>query len=72
PVPSGLDAWVGSGGGPLLALAQQVTPFHVAWVVFLALAFGTQPGVSRWRGVGTALLLWGLGTVLAVLRTLSL
>jgi hypothetical protein len=68
PVPSGLDAWVGSGGGTLLAIAQQVTPFHLAWVAFLALAFIAQAQVSRWVGVGAALFLWGLSTGLAVLR----
>ena len=72
PIASGLDAWVGSDGGALLALAQQVTPFHVAWVIFLGLAFGARSGVSRGRGFTAALILWGLSVGLAVLRTSTL
>ncbi|HSG09746.1 MAG TPA: hypothetical protein VLA36_15395 [Longimicrobiales bacterium] len=69
PVPSGLDAWVGASSGPLLTVAQNVTPFHLAWVVFLTLAFTRQAAVSWRLGLGTAFLLWGLGTGLAILRT---
>lgn len=68
PVPTGLDAFVGSHGGVLLAVAQQITPFHFAWAMFLVLAFGAHGGVSRWRGAGAALFLWCLGTALAALR----
>lgn len=68
PIPSGLDLWVGANGGALLALAQQVTPFHLAWVLFLTLAFASHGRVSRGRGLAAALLLWGLSTGLAVLR----
>lgn len=68
PVPAGLDAFVGAQGGVLLALAQQVTPFHVAWGIFLMLAFAAHGGVSRWGGAGAALFLWCLGTGLAALR----
>lgn len=69
PVPSGLDAWVGASSGTLLTVAQNVTPFHLAWVIFLTLAFTRQGAVSWKRGLGTAVLLWGLSTGLAILRT---
>ncbi|MDP2958377.1 MAG: hypothetical protein Q8N53_18255 [Longimicrobiales bacterium] len=68
PVASGLDAWVTSGNGAVLAMVQSVTPFHLAWVVFLGLAFALHAGVSRWRGLAAALLLWAFTVGLAVLR----
>lgn len=69
PVPSGLDAWVGAESGAFLTVAQNVTPFHLAWIIFLTLAFTRQGAVSWRRGLGTAVLLWGMTTGLALLRT---
>jgi hypothetical protein len=72
PVPTGLDALIPPGHISLLAVAQQVTPFYLGWVIFLALALAAHGGVSRIRGASAAFILWGLGAGLAVLRSLSL
>jgi len=71
PVVTGLDAWVTSGNAVVQALIQNVTPFHVAWVVFLGLAFSVHGSLPRWKGIATALLLWSLTAGLAVLRVSS-
>lgn len=68
PVPSGLDYFVDPSQPVLFALAQGVTPFHLAWFVFTGLALAAAARVPRWRGLALAGTLWVLVVGLGVLR----
>jgi len=68
PVPTGLDVLVDPAHPVLLSLARGVTPFHLAWVGFLALALATCAGTSRARGLGVSAAVWSLVVALAALR----
>lgn len=70
PVSTGLDAFVDGTQPALLALARGVTPFHIGWVAFLALAFASCAGVSRARGLIVSASLWLLVVGLGILRAL--
>jgi hypothetical protein len=68
PVPTGLDVLVDPAHPVLLSLARGVTPFHLAWVAFLALALAACAGTSRARGLAVSGALWFMVVALAVLR----
>jgi hypothetical protein len=68
PVPTGLDILVDPGHPVLFSLARGVTPFHVAWVGFLALALAACAGTSRRRGLVVSAALWSMLVALAALR----
>lgn len=68
PVHVGLDAVVGSGHPVLLAVARGVTPFHLAWIVFLALALAPRRDGPRWKGWAVACALWATTAGLLALR----
>jgi hypothetical protein len=70
PAPTGLDFFVAPGHPLLLAFAHAVTPVHVAWVAFLALAFSACARSTRRRGMATAGFLWILTTGLSALHAL--
>jgi hypothetical protein len=70
PVPTGLDLLVGEHGPALLALARGVTPFHIAWVAFLAFAIASCARAPRARGLLVALILWSGMVGLGVARSL--
>lgn len=72
PVPTGLDFFVDPAHPVLLALARGFTPFHVAWVGFLAVALAASAGTSRARGLAVSGTLWTLVVGLGVLRAVIL
>jgi hypothetical protein len=69
PAPMGLDLFVDPGRPVLLAVAHGVTPIHVAWVAFLALALSAGARSTRVHGLTVAALLWILTTGLGALHT---
>jgi hypothetical protein len=69
-IPTGLDLLFPDPATPLGALATSVTPFHAAWVLFLAWCFARTAGGHRLLGAGAALACWVPGALVAVLRTL--
>jgi len=68
-IPTGLDLLFPDPTTPLGALAGSVTPFHAAWVLFLAWRFGRAVGAPVW-GVVAALACWMPGALVDILRTL--
>lgn len=69
-IPTGLDLLFPDPATPLGALATSVTPFHVAWVLFLAWGFARSADGHRPLGAAAALACWVPGALVAVLRTL--
>lgn len=67
-VVTGLDALVTDPSSPLAALARGVSPFHVAWVVLLALLFAALARASWLRGAVAAATCWVVMVGVAVLR----
>jgi len=64
----GLDAFVDPGHPILAAIAGGFTPFQIAWVAYLALAFASSARTSRTRGLVASGALWALITALGALR----
>lgn len=67
----GLDALVPGLSPPILALARNVTPFHLAWVGFLAVAFFHLGPVSRTKAVVTGIVLWFLVVSVGLIQALA-
>lgn len=70
PVATGLDLFVDPSHPVLLAVARGITPFHLAWLAFLALALASCARVSRSRGLAAGTALWLLVVGLGVLQAL--
>ncbi len=68
---TGLDIILDDPSSPLGVMASAVTPFHVAWVLFLAWGFASLSRGGRARGAAAALLCWGLTAGTGVLRALA-
>ena len=68
-IPTGLDLLFSDPATPLGALATSVTPFHAAWVLFLAWSFARTAGGHRLLGAVAALACWAPGALMALLRT---
>lgn len=68
---TGLDIILDDPSSPLGAMASAVTPFHAAWVLFLAWGFASLSRGGRVRGTAAALLCWGLSAGTGVLRALA-
>lgn len=68
-VPTGLDVLFPDPATALGAIAGSVTPFHVAWVLFLAWRFGRAGGSRAWGSLA-AMACWVPGPLVAVMRTL--
>jgi len=68
PVPTGLDVLVDPAHTVLFSLARGVTPIHLAWVGFLALALAACAGTSRRRGFVVSGALWSMVVALTALR----
>ncbi len=68
PVPTGLDILVDPSHHALFAVAHEITPFNVMWVLFLAHAVARSCSASRRQGFAIAGTLWAAAVGLAVLR----
>ncbi len=68
PVPTGLDFFVDPAHRALFAAAHGITPFHIAWVLFIAHAVARSCPTSRGRGLAVAGALWLLVVGVGVLR----
>ena len=68
-LPLGLAAIVPPTMPVLWAVAQSATLFHLAWFVFLTMAFRRCVGPGRARAFGLASLMWGAVLLFAAIRT---
>lgn len=70
-VVTGLDYLFPDPTTPLGALAVTVTPFHAAWVLFLAWGFRRAGGGGVVAAAGAALACWGPGAAVGILRAMG-
>lgn len=69
-IPTGLNAIYPDPTTPLGALAGSVTPFHAAWIIFLAWRFTLAEGSRPWGALAAAAC-WIPGPLVSVLRILA-
>lgn len=68
---TGLDLLFPDPTTALGAVALSVTPFHLAWLAFLAWRFAEAPGSGWGRGVLAAVACWLPGALIGLARTLG-
>lgn len=69
-LPLGLGAIVPPSMPMIWAMAQHVTVFHLAWFLFLVVAFRRCAGFGRGGSLALASLLWGAVLLFSAIRTL--